>query len=98
MKVMLNQLAVVATIVFVITTSVDGKSTTLCNESELAEVEKNHQLCIKHAEERFVLSAEKPESNFGTNVTTFLICDMMTEFFEKCGQLYQKCLNEKEYR
>ena len=97
MKVLLNQLALLAIVAFVIT-SVEGKSTTLCGESELADVEKNHQLCIKHAEERFILTAEKPEANLGGNVTTFLICDMMTEFFEKCGQLYQKCLNEKEYR
>jgi hypothetical protein len=99
MKTLLNQLAIVA-MLFAITSKVDGKSTSLCNEFELSEVEKNHQLCIKHAEDRFLLSAEKPELNQETNngTTTLLICDMMTEFFEKCGQLYQKCLTEKEYR
>ena len=91
-----------------------GKSMSKCSEAEHAELQKTHLTCTKQVEERYALLAGKFEARLpspvaaahGTNSSltnerdpdVLQICNMMHDVVEKCGQLYQKCLDETQYR
>ena len=84
----------------------DAKSVSLCSESELAELQLMHSQCIKKEEERYKLLAESlisseknaTRSASKTDSNKLLLCKMLHDFGEKCGQPLKKCLGEKEYR
>lgn len=88
-----------------------GKSMSKCSEAEHGELQKTHLACTKQVEERYALLAGKFEARIpspvaaaNSNLTSerdpevLQICNMMHDVVEKCGQLYQKCLDETQYR
>ena len=91
----------------------DAKSASLCSESEHAELQLTHLQCTKQVEERYALLAGKFEARLPSPIASaknatikanepdadvLQICNMMHDVVEKCGRLYQKCLDEKQYR
>lgn len=89
----------------------ESKSVSKCSESEHADLQKTHLSCTKQVEERYALLASKFEARLPSptaaaraNATNepdadvLQICNMMHDVVEKCGQLYQKCLDENQYR
>lgn len=89
----------------------EAKSVSKCSEAEHAQIQETHMACTKQVEERYALLAGKFESRLpsplssaranGTNERDpdiLQICNVMHDVVEKCGQLYQKCLEEEQYR
>ena len=88
-----------------------SKSVSKCSESEHSEIQTTHLSCTKQVEERYALLASKFEARLPSPAASALanatnerdpdilhICNMMHDVVEKCGQLYQKCLDENQYR
>ena len=109
----MNLFFVICVFVVASISTCDAKSASLCSESEHAELQLTHLQCTKQVEERYALLAGKFESRLPSpiasakNATTnanepdpdvLHICNMMHDVVEKCGRLYQKCLDEKQYR
>ncbi len=108
----MNLVFVVSVITIASISTSDAKSASLCSESEHAELQLTHLQCTKQVEERYALLAGKFESRLPSpiasakNVTVsnipdpdvLQICNMMHDVVEKCGRLYQKCLDDKQYR
>ena len=95
----------------VIVAVAEAKSASKCSEAEHAQIQETHMACTKQVEERYALLAGKFESRLpsplssargnGTNERDpdiLQICNLMHDVVEKCGQLYQRCLEEDQYR
>ena len=110
-KMILNLPRSFALVVVVVIAVADAKSVSKCSEAEHSQIQETHLSCTKQVEERYALLAGKFESRLpsplssaranGTNERDpdlLMICNLMHDVVEKCGQLYQKCLEEDQYR
>ena len=109
----MNLIFVVCLVTVASISTCDAKSASLCSESEHAELQLTHLQCTKQVEERYALLAGKFEARLPSPIASaknatikanepdadvLQICNMMHDVVEKCGRLYQKCLDEKQYR
>ncbi len=100
-----------AVCVVVVIVSTEAKNLSKCSEAEHTQIQETHMACTKQVEERYALLAGKFESRLPSpsaaaraNATgerdpdILQICNLMHDVVEKCGQLYQRCLDEDQYR
>jgi hypothetical protein len=85
-----------------------------CDEWEQTEFERQHLQCTRQVEERYSTLLEKFEVDIpaplaSSNTRNYTkpvkktqdvseICNMLHDAVTKCGQVYQQCLTEEEYR
>ena len=110
-KMILDLLPSCVLVVIIVASTTEAKSILKCSKAEHAQIQESHLACTKQVEERYTLLAAKFESRITSPVPSALgnrtsegdpeelqVCNLMHDVVEKCGQIYQKCLEEEQYR